>query len=101
RPHDTALRRRHVPPGHPRLQDCDLQLTRYGDEGWRATFHPTGRAHSVIAGTAWDLPAPVRSSLATRADTAAIVGRRRKRARNWQPRDGGRPFPCTDAERGP
>jgi hypothetical protein len=27
-------------------QGYDLQLTRYGDEGWRATFYPAGRAHS-------------------------------------------------------
>ncbi len=34
----------------------DLQLTRYGDEGWRATFYPAGRTHSVTAaiGSAWD-----------------------------------------------
>jgi hypothetical protein len=23
-------------------QSYDLQLTRYGDEGWRATFYPAG-----------------------------------------------------------
>ena len=38
-------------------QGYDLQLTRYGDEGWRATFYPAGRAHSVVAGTAWQ-PTP-------------------------------------------
>ena len=37
-------------------QDYDLQLTRYGDEGWRATFYPAGRAHSVTSavGSAWE-----------------------------------------------
>jgi hypothetical protein len=33
----------------------DLQLTRYGREGWRATFYVAGTAHSVTAsiGSAW------------------------------------------------
>lgn len=33
----------------------DIQLTRYGDHGWRATFYPAGREHSPThaAGTAW------------------------------------------------
>jgi hypothetical protein len=34
----------------------DLQLTRYGEEGWRATFYPAGRtAHSQTSavGSAW------------------------------------------------
>lgn len=34
-------------------QGYDLQLARYGEEGWRATFFPAGRAHSVVAGSAW------------------------------------------------
>jgi hypothetical protein len=37
-------------------QSYDLQLTRYGDEGWRATFYPAGRtAHSATAavGSEW------------------------------------------------
>jgi hypothetical protein len=37
-------------------QSYDLQLTRYGEEGWRATFYPAGRtAHSVTAavGSGW------------------------------------------------
>ena len=38
-------------------QGYDLQLTRYGDEWWRATFYPAGRAHSIVAGTAWE-PTP-------------------------------------------
>jgi len=35
-------------------QGYDLELTRFGDEGWRATFSPAGRAHSVISGSAWE-----------------------------------------------
>lgn len=35
-------------------QGFDLELTRFGDEGWRATFSPAGRAHSVAAGSAWE-----------------------------------------------
>jgi hypothetical protein len=35
----------------------DLQLTRFGAEGWRATFYPAGRAHSETAGSAWE-PTP-------------------------------------------
>jgi hypothetical protein len=35
-------------------QGFDLELTRFGDEGWRATFSPAGRAHSVISGSAWE-----------------------------------------------
>jgi hypothetical protein len=36
-------------------QSYDLQLTRYGEEGWRATFDPDGRGHSVTSavGSAW------------------------------------------------
>jgi hypothetical protein len=30
-------------------QSYDLQITRYGDEGWRATFYPAARAHSVTS----------------------------------------------------
>jgi len=35
-------------------QDFDLELTRFGVEGWRATFSPAGRAHSVVSGSAWE-----------------------------------------------
>jgi hypothetical protein len=37
-------------------QSYDLQLTRYGEEGWRATFYPAGRAPSVTSavGSAWE-----------------------------------------------
>jgi hypothetical protein len=36
-------------------QSYDLELTRYGEDGWRATFYAAGRAHSVTAavGSAW------------------------------------------------
>jgi hypothetical protein len=37
-------------------QGYDLELTRYGADGWRATFYPAGRtAHSATAavGSAW------------------------------------------------
>ena len=30
-------------------QGYDLQRTRYGDEGWRATFYRAGRTHSLTA----------------------------------------------------
>jgi hypothetical protein len=37
-------------------QGYDLQLTRYGGEGWRATFYPEGRSHSPTryVGTGWE-----------------------------------------------
>jgi hypothetical protein len=35
-------------------QGYDLQLTRHGEAAWRATFYPTGREHSIVAGTAWE-----------------------------------------------
>jgi hypothetical protein len=37
-------------------QSYDLQLTRCGDEGWRATFYQAGRGHSVTSavGSAWE-----------------------------------------------
>jgi hypothetical protein len=43
-------------------QGYDLQLTRYDREGWRATFYPEGRSHSVTAavGSAWE-PSPWRA----------------------------------------
>lgn len=30
-------------------QGYDVQLTRYGEQGWRATFFPAGLAHSLTA----------------------------------------------------
>src|SRR5262245_42532210 len=43
----------HVTTGMAR-QGHDLQLTRYGDEAWRATFYVSGRAHSLVTATAWE-----------------------------------------------
>ena len=40
-------------------QGYDLQLTRYDEQGWRATFYTSGMAHSLTSatGTAWE-PTP-------------------------------------------
>jgi hypothetical protein len=37
-------------------QGYDLSLTRYANEGWRATFYVTGREHSATraTGSAWE-----------------------------------------------
>ena len=37
-------------------QGFDLQLTRYDERGWRATFYPTGMEHSITsaASSAWE-----------------------------------------------
>jgi len=37
-------------------QGFDLQLTRYDERGWRATFYTTGMEHSPTSatGTAWE-----------------------------------------------
>ena len=35
-------------------QGYDLQLTRYANEGWRATFYVAGREHSTTKATAWE-----------------------------------------------
>ena len=35
-------------------QHFDLQLTRYANEGWRATFYVSGREHSTTRATAWE-----------------------------------------------
>ena len=35
-------------------QGYDLQLTRYAEQGWRATFYTSGIAHSVVKGSAWE-----------------------------------------------
>ena len=36
-------------------EDFDLQLTRYDEKGWRATFYTTGMEHSPTSatGTGW------------------------------------------------
>ena len=33
-------------------QSYDLQLTRYDERGWRATFYTTGMEHSITSATA-------------------------------------------------
>jgi len=45
----------HVTVGMAR-QGYDLQLTRYDEKGWRATFYTTGMEHSPTSatGTAWE-----------------------------------------------
>jgi len=37
-------------------QGFDLQLTRYAEDGWRATFYTAGREHSPhrATGSAWE-----------------------------------------------
>src|SRR2546422_107990 len=35
-------------------QGYDLQLTRYDEQGWRATLYTSGIAHSVVKGSAWE-----------------------------------------------
>ncbi len=37
-------------------QGFDLQLTRYDEKGWRATFYTTGMEHSITSATtsAWE-----------------------------------------------
>jgi len=41
----------HVVVGMAR-QGYDLQLTRYDEKGWRATFYTTGMEHSITSATA-------------------------------------------------
>jgi hypothetical protein len=43
-------------------QGYDLQLARYADEGWRATFYVSGKEHSAprYVGSAWE-PTPWRA----------------------------------------
>ena len=52
----------HVVVGMGR-QGYDLQLTRYDERGWRATFYTTGMEHSPTSatGTAWE-PTPWRAT---------------------------------------
>src|SRR5262245_53289352 len=64
-------------------QSYDLQLTRYGEEGWRATFYPAGRGHSVTSAvgsggsrelwSGWSRP-PERVSIAGRCLMDSIRG---------------------------
>jgi hypothetical protein len=58
-------------------QGYDLQLTRYGERGWRATFYPAGIAHSQTAAVGSSFaPAPwqavQRAALATLPRTDAV-----------------------------
>jgi hypothetical protein len=45
-------------------QGYDLQLTRYDERGWRATFYTTGMEHSPTSatGTGWERTTRTRSS---------------------------------------
>ena len=51
----------HITIGMAR-QGYDLQLTRYDEKGWRATFYTTGTEHSPTSatGSAWE-PTPWRA----------------------------------------
>ena len=51
----------HITTGMAR-QGYDLQLTRYDEKGWRATFYKTGMEHSPTSatGSAWE-PTPWRA----------------------------------------
>ncbi|PYO15296.1 MAG: hypothetical protein DMD75_03185 [Candidatus Rokuibacteriota bacterium] len=53
--HGTLARRGAVAVGMAR-QGYDLQLTRYDEKGWRATFYTTGMEHSPTSatGTGWE-----------------------------------------------
>jgi hypothetical protein len=44
-------------------QGYDLQLTRYDEQGWRATFYTSGMEHSLTSatGSAWE-PTPWRAT---------------------------------------
>ena len=45
-----------APPSAWRRQGYDVQLTRYDEKGWRATFYTTGMVHSPTSatGTGWE-----------------------------------------------
>jgi hypothetical protein len=55
----------------------DLQLTRYDDRGWRATFYTTGMEHSPTSatGSAWE-PTPWRAVQGAARDALrhALIG---------------------------
>ena len=53
----------HVAVGMHR-QGFDLQLTQYGERGWRATFYTTGMEHSPTSatGTVWEFTRGTRHS---------------------------------------
>src|SRR5947209_8134200 len=78
----------HVTVGMAR-QGYDLQLTRYDEKGWRATFHTTGMEHSITSATA----------SAWGAAVARGPGRGAGGAATGQPRWlGGAPFVIPDLE---
>jgi len=45
-------------------QGFDLQLTRYDNRGWRATFYTTGMEHSPVASSSFISEAGIRSQAA-------------------------------------
>jgi len=51
-------------------EDFDLSLTRYADEGWRATFYTTGREHS--ARSAIEFGGERRRSVSTRRSRPSV-----------------------------
>jgi len=61
-------------------QGYDLQLTRYDEKGWRATFYTTGMEHSPTSatGTGWDrtpwhaVQGAAREALMTAAKTGGL-----------------------------
>ena len=57
RPEREPLKDLHCPSDGSGIRErYDLQLTRYDDHGWRATFYTTGMEHSPTSatGTAWE-----------------------------------------------
>jgi len=69
----------HVTVGMAR-QGYDLQLTRYDERGWRATFYTTGMEHSPTSATdsAWERTCGTRSERrGRRYDRPAAMARRR------------------------
>jgi hypothetical protein len=54
-------------------QQYDLQLTRYGQGGWRATFYPAGIGHSLT---------PMVASAGTRSPWTAVQGAAWEAVRN-------------------
>jgi hypothetical protein len=64
----------HVTVGMAR-QGYDLQLTRYDEKGWRATFYTTGMEHSPTSatGSAWE-PTPWRAVQGAARDALRRAG---------------------------
>lgn len=56
--------------GGMRVQGFDVELRQF-PHAWRANFYPTGVAHSIVMGTAWE-PTPWRA--VQRAAWAALAG---------------------------